>query len=152
MSQPLEASFNGASAETAAPAASRFRWIGWSSFLLAILQSVCAVFAALSGLRLLLGAAAFASAIGAMQTFDGIFHRDAIRIPMVAFALVGAFFNLIALWQVRRLRSRPSAAWRQQPVAQKKLTSEWAQLALSILTLMILAAESYYHHRMFHHF
>src|SRR5262250_372619 len=78
---------------------SRLRWIGWSSFLLAIVQSVCTIFVALSGLRLLLGAAAFASAIGAMQIVERI-HVDTIRIPMVMFALAGALFNLVALWQV----------------------------------------------------
>jgi hypothetical protein len=33
-------------------------WVGWSSLFLAFVQSVCAAFAALSGLRLLIGAAA----------------------------------------------------------------------------------------------
>src|SRR6516162_4035894 len=79
---------------------SRFRWIGWSSFLLAIVQSVCTIFVALSGLRLLLGAAAFSAAIGVMKIADHRIHIDSIRIPMVMFALLGAVFNLVALWQV----------------------------------------------------
>ena len=129
---------------------SRFRWIGWSSFFLAIVQSVCTIFAALSGLRLLLGAAAFASAIGAMQIVERI-HVDTIRIPMVMFALAGALFNLVALWQVHRLRARSASAWRQKPVSRSKFASEGLQLALSLVTLVLLGLESFYHVRFTHH-
>ena len=129
---------------------SRFRWIGWSSFFLAIVQSVCTVFVALSGVRLLLGAAAFASAIGAMQIVEKI-HVDAIRIPMVMFALAGALFNLVALWQVHRLRARGGSAWRQKRVSRSKFASEGFQLVLSLLTLLLLGAESFYHVRFTHH-
>jgi heme/copper-type cytochrome/quinol oxidase subunit 2 len=130
---------------------SRFKWLGWSSLFLAVIQSVCTIFVALSGLRLLLGAAAFASAIGVMQVVDKI-HIDAIRIPMVMFALIGAVFNLVALWQVRRLRSREASAWRQKKVPKSKFASEGVQLALSILTLILLAVESFYHLQITHHF
>jgi hypothetical protein len=129
---------------------SRFRWIGWSSFFLAIVQSVCTIFAALSGLRLLLGAAAFAAAIGAMQIVERI-HVDTIRIPMVMFALAGALFNLVALWQVHRLRARSASAWRQKPVSRNKFASEGLQLALSLVTLVLLGLESFYHVRFTHH-
>ena len=129
---------------------SRFRWIGWSSFLLAIVQSVCTIFVALSGLRLLLGAAAFASAIGAMQIVERI-HVDTIRIPMVMFALAGALFNLVALWQVHRLRARSASAWRQKPVSRSKFASEGLQLALSLVTLVLLSLESFYHVSFTHH-
>ncbi len=129
---------------------SRFRWIGWSSLFLAMVQSVCTIFVALSGLRLLLGAAAFAAAIGAMRIVDRI-HVDAIRIPMVMFALAGALFNLVALWQVHRLRARAASAWRQKPVSRNKFASEGFQLALSLLTLFLLGLESFYHLRFTHH-
>jgi len=128
----------------------RFRWIGWSSLFLAVVQSICTIFAALSGLRLLLGAAAFGAAIGAMRVADRI-HVDAIRIPMIMFALAGAVFNLMALWQVRRLRARTSSAWRQKPVSRGKFASEGFQLTLSLLTLLLLGVESFYHLRFTHH-
>jgi heme/copper-type cytochrome/quinol oxidase subunit 2 len=118
--------------------------VGWSSFFFAVVQSVCTIFVALSGLRLLLGAAAFTAAIGAMQVADKI-HADAIRIPMVMFALIGAVFNLVALWQVRRLRGRAASAWRQKSVSLGKFASERFQLTLSVLTLILLVVESYYH-------
>jgi cytochrome bd-type quinol oxidase subunit 2 len=131
--------------------ASRIKWIGWSSLFLAIVQSVCTIFAALSGLRLLLGAAAFGAAIGVMKIADERIHIDAVRIPMVMFALAGAVFNLAALWQVRRLRGRAASAWRQKSVSRSKFASERVQLALSVLTLILLAVESFYHFRQTHH-
>jgi hypothetical protein len=137
----------------AAPAqtVSRFKWIGWSSFFLAVLQSVCTLFVALSGLRLLLGAAAFGAAAGVMKFADRRIHIDAVRIPMEMFALAGAVFNLVALWQVRRLRGRAASAWRQKTVPRSKFASERVQLALSVLTLILLAVESFYHLHNTHH-
>ncbi len=150
MAESLETSAAVPPAEIAAPA-SRFKWLGWSSFLLALVQSVCTVFVALSGLRLLLGAAAFSAALGVMKFADRNIHIDAIRIPMLMFALAGALFNLVALWQVRRLRGRAASAWRQKTVSRSKFASEGVQLALSILTLILLAVESLYHLQLNHH-
>ncbi len=141
----------GAPETEAAQGVSRFKWIGWSSLFLALVQSVCTIFVALSGLRLLLGAATFGAAIGVMKFADERIHVDAVRIPMVMFALVGAVFNLLALWQVRRLRGRAASAWRQKAVSRSKFASEGVQLTLSVLTLLLLAVESYYHLRNTHH-
>jgi len=142
----------GAPENTAAQTGSRFKWIGWSSLFLAIVQSVCTIFVALSGLRLLLGAATFGAAIGVMRFADEKIHIDAVRIPMITFALVGAVFNLVALWQVRRLRGRAASAWRQKTVSRSKFASENVQLVLSVMTLILLAVESFYHLRNTHHF
>ena len=141
----------GAPETEAAQSVSRFRWIGWSSLFLAIVQSVCTIFVALSGLRLLLGAAAFGVAIGVMRFADQKIHIDAVRIPMVMFALSGALFKLVALWQVRRLRGRAASAWRQKAISRSKFASEGVQLALSVLTLVLLAVETFYHLRNTHH-
>ncbi|HUC52450.1 MAG TPA: hypothetical protein VMR90_00285 [Candidatus Cybelea sp.] len=116
------------------------RLINWSAFLFAVLQSVCSVFIALNGVRLLIGVGAFAAASGALKLADRM-HIAAIRIPMMLLALAGAVLNLVVLWQVWRLRRRPASAWRQQPVSKKKIASEWLQLTLSVLTLVLLAAE-----------
>ena len=116
------------------------RLINWSAFLFAVLQSVCSVFIALNGVRLLIGVGAFAAASGALKLADHM-HIAAIRIPMMLLALAGAVLNLVVLWQVWRLRRRPASAWRQQPVSKKKIASEWLQLTLSVLTLVLLAAE-----------
>ena len=149
---PAQAPESQAAETQAEQTVSRFKWIGWSSLFLALVQSVCTIFVALSGLRLLLGAAAFGAAVGVMKFADQKIHIDAVRIPMVIFALVGAVFNLVALWQVRRLRGRAASAWRQKTVSRSKFASEKVQLSLSVLTLILLAVESFYHLRNTHHF
>jgi hypothetical protein len=126
------------------PTESRLRWLSWSSFFFAFIQSVCAGFVALSSVRLFLGAAALAGAVGVLKFADKL-HYDAIRIPMMLFALVGAVVNLLALWQARRLRRRSSSTWRQTPLSEKKKVSERVQFALAILTTVLLVAEEWAH-------
>jgi hypothetical protein len=91
----------------------RLRILGWSGILFALLQSACAAVIAISG----------------------------IRIPMMLFALIGSLINLFVIWKIRSLRSKPASQWRQTPITAKKLNSERLQIALSILTLVLLAAE-----------
>jgi hypothetical protein len=116
------------------------RWLNWSAIAFAILQSACTAVIAISGVRVAIGLGALAAAAGIHSPARG-FHQDAIRIPMMAFALLGSVINLYVVWKVRHLRSKPAAQWRQQPVTKKKLNSERFQIALSILTLLLLAAE-----------
>lgn len=124
------------------------RLLNWSSFAFAVLQSVCSAFIALSGIRLLIGVGAFAAASGALKLADRM-HIDAIRIPMMALALVGSVLNLVALLRIWSLRRRPASAWRQQPVSRQKKTSEFIQLSLSVLTFFLLGAEAVAHHILF---
>src|ERR1700761_8827243 len=67
----------------------------WSSFVFALLQSLCTAFVALSGLRLVIGFSSLASAIGAHVPWS--LHTDRIRIPMILLALVGSLINLYAI-------------------------------------------------------
>ena len=127
-----------------------FRWLGWSSFLFAFVQSVCTAFVALSGIRLLIGAASFAAAAGLLKFVDDKLHITAIRVPMIVLGLGGALFNLVAVWQVRRLRKRSASAWRQKAIPTQKLRSERLQLVLSVVTLILLALEEYYHLKLTH--
>ncbi len=122
----------------------RLQWLGWSAFFFAFVQSVCTGFAAISGLRLLIGVAAFSAATGVMKFADKL-HGDAIRIPMTVLALLGSLLNLAALWQIRRLRKRKASAWRRQPLTPGKRNSERLQLALSVATLLLLGLEYWYH-------
>ena len=114
--------------------------VNWSSLVFAILQSACTAVIAISGLRVAIGLSALAAAAGIHAPAHG-FHQDAIRIPMMTLAFLGAVINLYVVWKVRHLRSRPASQWRQQPVTKKKLNSERFQIALSVLTLLLLAAE-----------
>jgi hypothetical protein len=124
--------------------ASRFRWLNWSGLVLAFLQSVCSTFIALHGIRLLVGIGAVILASGAWHFAEEL-HTNAIRIPMMLFALIGSLLNLLVLWQVRRLRRRSASAWRQQPLTPSKRRNETLQLALSVLTLILLFAEEIAH-------
>jgi len=127
---------------------SSLKLLNWSAVLFAFLQSVCSAFIALSGIRLFIGATAFASALGVVKLADKM-HIAAIRIPMMLFALVGSLLNLLVLWQVWRLRGRSASAWRQKPVSPQKRRSEILQLLLSLVTLFLLGAEYWAHWKLF---
>jgi hypothetical protein len=118
----------------------RLKLLGWSGMLFAILQSACTAVIAISGVRVAIGLSALAAAAGIHHPARG-FHQDAIRIPMMLFALFGSLINLFVIWKIRSLRSKPASQWRQKPVTAKKLTSERFQIALSMFTLILLAAE-----------
>src|SRR5260370_12180716 len=114
--------------------------LNWSSIIFAILQSACTAVIAISGLRVAIGLSALAAAAGIHAPAHG-FHQHAVRIPMMVLAFLGAVINLYVVGKVRRLRSKPAAQWRQQPVTKKKLNSDRFQIPLSILTLILRAAE-----------
>ena len=116
------------------------RWLNWSGFVIAVLQSACTAVMVISGVRVVIGLTALAAAAGLHTPAHG-FHADIIRVPMMAIALVGSVLNLYVIWKVRRLRNRQSAQWRQKPLSAKKKRSERLQIVLSLLTLVLLAAE-----------
>ena len=118
----------------------RLRWVSFTGFLFALLQSACTALLAVSGFRVLIGLGALAAAAGVNAPARG-FHQDKIRIPMMILAVIGALVNLYSLWRVRSLRARPSARWRMQQLTPAKRRSERLQFALSIVTLVLLALE-----------
>jgi hypothetical protein len=123
----------------------KIKLVTWSGLFFAVLQSVCSAVVALSGVRLLIGIGAFAAASGALKVAERL-HIGAIRIPMMLLALAGSLWNLAVLGRVWSLRRRSASAWRQQPVPPKKRRGEYLQFALSILTLLLLAAEAFAHY------
>jgi hypothetical protein len=118
--------------------------LNWSSFVFALLQSACTAILTISGLRVAIGLGALASAVATTQPAKH-FHQDAIRIPMLALAVVGSVLNLYVLWHVRRLRNRPAAQWRVKPLSAARQRSERFQFWLSIATLVLVAAEWFTH-------
>ncbi len=126
---------------------------GWivacSSFIFAVLQSLCTAFVAISGLRLVIGLTSLATALGTRVPWS--LHADRIRIPMVLLALAGSLINLYAIRRVRRLRHRPAAQWRMQPVPATKLRSENLQILLAVATLVLLLVEEVLHIILHHH-
>ena len=127
----------------------RTRWVNWSSFVFALLQSLCTAVLTISGIRVLIGLGALAAAAGTDAPAKG-FHQDAIRIPMMALALAGALVNLYVLWRQWRLRRRPASQWRMQPLTPKEKRSQWFQFVLAIVTLVLLGLE-WWTHPMLHH-
>lgn len=87
-----------------------------------------------------IGLSALAAAAGIHAPAKG-FHQDAIRIPMLILAVAGAAVNLFVIWKIRKLRSKPASQWRQKPVPEAKLRSEHWQIALAVVTLLLVAAE-----------
>jgi hypothetical protein len=73
-------------------------------------------------------------------------HQDMLRRPMVIFAVLGAIVNLFVVWQVRRLRNRPSAQWRlNEKTLKSKLRQERWQIGLAELTLVLVVVEEWLH-------
>lgn len=122
---------------------------GWlvslTSLVFIVLQSACSVAMAISGIRVLIGLGALAAVTAGAQVPPGGLHRDAIRIPMMIVAVVGSLINLYVIWRIRSLRKRPSAQWRQQVIPRKKIWSENAQVAMAVVTLVLVAAELFSH-------
>jgi hypothetical protein len=122
----------------------RLRALGGASLLLAILQSLCTAVFAISGIRLAIGLTALAAISGIYAPARG-FHQDAIRIPMLIFAALGALANLAVLAWIWRLRAQPSAQWRRRDMSPKQKRSERLQVALAILTLILVGLETWTH-------
>ena len=124
----------------------RQSWIvGFTSLFFILLQSACAAVMAISGVRGIIGLGALAAAAGLNRPATG-FHADAIRIPMMAIALIGSFVNLYVIWRIRSLRSRPSSQWRISPATGKQKRAEAFQIVLALVTLALDLAEWITHH------
>jgi hypothetical protein len=120
--------------------------IVWSSFFFAVLQSICTFFAAVDGLRLVIGVGSLAVSAGIGTAMDR-FHQDWIRVPMMVLALLGSSLNLMILMQIRYLRNRPASRWRQRPLSPSRIRMERVQMALSLATLVLIGVEEYLHFR-----
>ena len=118
--------------------------ISLTSLFFILLQSACTAFMALSGLRLLIGVGSLAAAAAGVRLLDSI-HGQAIRIPMEIFAVGGSVLNLYAIWRVRSLRARPSSQWRVASLTPEKRRAESIQIALAVLTLLLVAVEWTFH-------
>jgi len=149
---PTESTYGGTGSDASPPAlpSAKLRILNLSAIFFAVLQSICSAFIALSGVRLLIGLGAFAAATGALRFVDRI-HADAIRVPTTTIALLGAVWNLVALWRVWSLRRRGASAWRRQRVPRSKRRSEFLQFGISVATLVLLALEAVAHYHLFHH-
>jgi hypothetical protein len=122
--------------------------IGTTSLFFILLQSACTAVMAISGVRVIIGLSALAAAAGLNRPATG-FHADAIRIPMMAIAVIGSLVNLYVIWRIRTLRSRPASQWRATPPTPKQKRAEAFQIVLAIVTLALVLAE-WITHRIVH--
>ena len=124
--------------------AKKIRAVGGISLVMALLQSLCTAVLTISGIRVAIGLSALAAASGIYAPATG-WHQDAIRIPMLIFAAAGAIMNLAVLAWIWHLRSRPSAQWRRRELSQKERRAERLQVALALVTLILVGLETWTH-------
>jgi formate hydrogenlyase subunit 3/multisubunit Na+/H+ antiporter MnhD subunit len=115
-----------------------------ASLIVALAQSLCTAVLTISGIRVAIGLSALAAASGIYAPAKG-FHQDAIRIPMLILATVGAVVNLGVLAWIRHLRNRSSAQWRRREQSPQEKRSEKLQVAMAILTLVLVGLETWTH-------
>jgi type VI protein secretion system component VasK len=120
------------------------RVVSGASFVFALLQSLCTAVLTISGIRVAIGLSALAAASGIYAPAKG-FHQDAIRIPMLIVAAVGAIVNLAMLAWIWHLRARPSAQWRKREISRKERRAERLQVVLAIVTLALVGLETWTH-------
>jgi hypothetical protein len=120
-----------------------------ASVTVALLQSLCTAVLTINGIRLGIGLAALAA--GSIWAPVRVFHRDAIRIPMLTLAVAGAVVNLAVLLWIWRLRARPEAQWRRREIPKSQRRSERLQVAMAVLTLVLVGLETWTHTIIRHH-
>jgi hypothetical protein len=114
--------------------------IGVTSILFILLQSACAAVMAISGLRFLIGISSLAFAASGAKFLSSI-HGSAVRIPMEFLAVAGSAINLYVIWRIRSLRARPASQWRLEGAPSEKKRTESIQIALAVLTLLLVVVE-----------
>ncbi len=78
------------------------------------------------------------------------FHRNSLRILFLVAGGIGSALVLLLVWNEGRMRKNPAAAWRLQPLTAKQKRSRRIQVVLSVLSLLLIAAEVLTH-PWFHH-
>jgi hypothetical protein len=144
MAERVNASKTQRQEETPALSWAHARALGFTSFCFVLLQSACAAVMAISGFRLLIGLGSLAAASSGLRFLIAL-HSNAFRIPMLVLAVGGSIANLYVIWRVRSLRARPASAWRMQPPTAARKRSETIQIALAVLTLLLVAVEWFAH-------
>ena len=138
---PLTDDESNLTAASPKPVNKRAWLVSMTSLAFIVLQSACTAVMAISGIRVAIGLSGLAAATIGIHAPASGWHRDAIRIPMMIAAVAGSLINLFVIWRIRALRARPSSQWRIQPATPKQRRSEVFQIALSVATLILVAAE-----------
>jgi hypothetical protein len=115
------------------------------TLILAFIEAVCVFSVAAAKAGIVLGSTA-----AILAGWSISLHRDAIRIPVLAVAAAGAGGNLYLIWKRWRLRNSPAAAWRKRSLTKRERLKAGLVLSLSGLTLIVTAAEIYFHRLLRH--
>ncbi len=128
------------------PGVNSKKWttVSVATVVVALAQNLCTAVLTISGIRTAIGLSALAGASGIYAPARG-FHQDAIRIPMLILATVGAVVNLAVVGWIRHLRNRPSAQWRRRELSMLERRSERLQVAMAVITLILVGLETWTH-------
>jgi hypothetical protein len=121
-----------------------------SSLIFAILQSICTVVVAISGLRLAIGVGSLAMSVGLGAALEGFHQITWLRVAFLVGALAGSILTLALVLRARSLRARPASRWRIRPLTVGQRRTEMLYLILSGLTLIMVAVEEYLHFQLCH--
>jgi hypothetical protein len=149
--EPTKSSMAGADANPHAIAPVGLRAhgvVGWGALTLAVLESICTGAMLLSGVRVALGFSSLLAA-GVAGPARG-FHSNAIRIPLLTLAGLGACLNLVLYWNEERIRNNPAARWRLRPLTVLHRRRSKIQVVTALLTFVFIALELITH-PFFHH-
>jgi hypothetical protein len=121
-----------------------------SSLLFSVLQSMCTAVVALNSVRLAIGIGSLAMTTGLGAAMEHFHQITWLRISLLVGALFGSLLTLGIVLRAIRLRNRPAARWRLRPLNKKQKRMELVQLALSLVTLLLVVVEEYLHFRLCH--
>lgn len=121
-----------------------------TSFVFSVLQSVCTAIMAINGVRFVIGLGALAMTVGLGANLNYFHSITWLRITFLVGALSGALLTLGILLRSRHLRNRPAARWRFRPLTSKQRRDEFLQIAISVLTLILVVVEEYLHYQNCH--
>jgi hypothetical protein len=124
--------------------------VSGSSLLFSILQSVCTAVVAINGVRLAVGLSSLAMTVGVGATLDHFHDITWLRLTLMIGALTGSILTLFIVYHARNLRSKPAARWRLRPLTLHQRKMEGIQIAISVLTLVLVVIEEYFHFKFCH--
>jgi hypothetical protein len=116
-----------------------------TSFVFSVLQSVCTAIVAINGVRFAIGLGALVMTAGLGADLDSFHGITWLRITFFVGAVSGSLLTLGILLRSRHLRNRPAARWRFRPLTPKQRRIEFLQIAISVLTLILVVIEECLH-------
>jgi hypothetical protein len=122
--------------ETNAPRLS----IALGSLPILLFETGCAIFVFANRISLLTTGAATGLVLQASWL-----HSEPVRLPLLVLATIGSVFNLFVLRNARRLRRKPEAQWRIQPLRFRDKLRNRIVFSASVLTLFMIIAELVLH-------